>query len=77
MSRLVFHQRWCLKHSGCPCSYKDNLNLIAKVLDFDQLGGPGWTRTIDLGLIRGLVKNQPNSGCFRYKTPGALPPFFE
>ena len=40
MSRLVFHQQWCLKHSGCPCSYKDNLNLIAKVLDFDPLGGP-------------------------------------
>ena len=25
---------------------------MVKVLDFIQLGGPGWTRTIDLGLIR-------------------------
>jgi hypothetical protein len=40
-------------------------------------GGPGWTRTNDLGLIRGLVKNQPKSGPIRYEMPGALPPFLE
>ena len=51
--------------------------LSAPVLSTVTHGGPGWTRTIDLGLIRGLVENQPNSGCFRYKTPGALPPFLE
>ena len=35
------------------------LNLITKVLDFDQLGGPGWTRTIDLGLIRAAAPDAP------------------
>ena len=48
-----------------------------EVLDFVQLGGPGWTRTNDLGLIRGFVKNQLNSGPFSYKMPGALPPFLK
>ena len=47
------------------------------VMNSVRHGGPGWTRTIDLGLIRTVVENQPNSGCFRYKTPGALPPFLE
>ena len=32
--------------------YSAKANLITKVLDFVQLGGPGWTRTNDLGLIR-------------------------
>ena len=45
------------------------------VMNSVRHGGPGWTRTIDLGLIRGAVKNQPKSGRFRYKIPGALPPF--
>ena len=49
--------------------------LSAPVLSTVTHGGPGWTRTIDLGLIRGAVKNQPKSGRFRYKIPGALPPF--
>ena len=31
-----------------------------KVLDFVQLGGPGWTRTIDLGLIRMEVGECPS-----------------
>ena len=51
------------------------LNLMWKVLDFIQFGGPGWTRTIDLGLIKTSVKNQPKSGRCRYKMPGVLPPF--
>ena len=33
-------------------NYTFSKNLITKVLDFDQLGGPGVTRTIDLGLMR-------------------------
>ena len=47
------------------------------VMNSVRHGGPGWTRTIDLGLIRTLVENQPNSGRFRYKTSGAQPPFPE
>ena len=47
------------------------------VMNSVQRGGPGWTRTNDLGLIRGFVENQPKSGPFRYKMPGALPPFLE
>ena len=51
--------------------------LDAPVLSTVTHGGPGWTLTNDLGLIRGFVKNQPNSGCFRYEMPGELPPFLE
>ena len=47
------------------------------VMNSVHSGGPGWTRTNDLGLISGLVKNQPKSGHFSYKMPGALPPFWE
>ena len=32
--------------------YSTNRNEITKVLDFVQLGGPGWTRTNDLGPTR-------------------------
>ena len=49
--------------------------LSAPVLSTVTHGGPGWTRTNDLGLIRGCIKNQPKSGLARYKMPGALPPF--
>ncbi len=33
-------------------AYTANRNPNVKVLDFIQCGGPGWTRTNDLGLIR-------------------------
>ena len=53
----------------------EDFALNGSVLSTVKNGGPDWTRTNDLGLISGLVENQPNSGPFRYKMPGALPPF--
>ena len=50
-----------------PGKATETVALPDSVLSTVQVGGPGWTRTIDLGLIRGFVKNQPNSGLFRYK----------
>ena len=59
-----------------PGGVTEKVALDGAVLPTVKNGGPGWTRTNDLGLIRGFVENQPNSGRFRYKMPGALPPFF-
>ena len=53
--------------SRIPDVDTEELALNGPVLSTIHYGGPGWTRTIDLGLIRGVVKNQPNSGRFRYK----------
>ena len=53
----------------------EEMALDGPVLSTVKLGGPGWTRTNDLGLISGFLENQPKSGRFRYKMPGALPPF--
>jgi hypothetical protein len=36
-------------------AYIARVNLNRKVLDFDQLGGLGWARTIDLGLVRNSI----------------------
>ncbi len=53
------------------------VTLNAGVMNTVHSGGPGWTRTIDLGLIRGSVRNQPGWGPFSYKIRGAKPPFSE
>ena len=37
---------------ACPPPTPASLKVKLKVLDFIKSGGPGWTRTIDLGLIR-------------------------
>ena len=60
-----------------PIGGKDSeeVYLDAPVLSTVKSGGPGWTRTIDLGLIRGCIKNQPKSSSLRYEMPGAPPPF--
>ena len=63
------------KDSPIPRRVAEEVALHGPVLSTVKYGGPGWTRTNDLGLIRGFLENQPNSGRFRYKMPGALPPF--
>ena len=60
-----------------PGGVTEKVALDGAVLPTVKNGGPGWTRTNDLGLIRGFVKNQLNSGPFSYKMPGALPPFLK
>ena len=41
--------------AGNAAGYTANANLIEKVLDFDQLGGPGWDRTNDQPVMSRLL----------------------